>query len=213
MAARPRTGRDRLEPRPGGAGPGASAPEAAGALLKLGFEDLGFHRIDAKLDELNTASASPCLNALACGWSRRQVDKWHYKGSWATELVYASPRGGMAGPHGGRARSLSRAASGPPSWSCTPWRSDESGRNESAISGRIRPTAVRSVGVRVPFFAGRGNECSPSHQVGTTRFLVEVWLLLYSAKHQRTSVANICPDAVEKPDEEICASTGRRPGP
>ena len=35
------------------------ASEAARALLKLGFEDLGFHRIDAKLDALNTASAAP----------------------------------------------------------------------------------------------------------------------------------------------------------
>ena len=34
--------------------------EAAEALLKLGFEDLGFHRIDAKLDALNTASAALC---------------------------------------------------------------------------------------------------------------------------------------------------------
>jgi RimJ/RimL family protein N-acetyltransferase len=62
--------------------------EAAGALLKLGFEDLAFHRIDAKLDELNTASAALC-ERLGMRLESRQVDKWHYKGVWATELVYA----------------------------------------------------------------------------------------------------------------------------
>ena len=62
--------------------------EAAEALLKLGFEDLGFHRIDAKLDELNTASAALCAR-LGMRLESRQVDKWHYKDQWATELVYA----------------------------------------------------------------------------------------------------------------------------
>jgi RimJ/RimL family protein N-acetyltransferase len=62
--------------------------EAAGALLKLGFEDLGFHRIDAKVDELNTASAALC-ERLGMRLESRQIDKWHYKGAWATELVYA----------------------------------------------------------------------------------------------------------------------------
>jgi RimJ/RimL family protein N-acetyltransferase len=62
--------------------------EAAGALLKLGFVDLGFHRINAKLDELNTASAALC-ERLGMRLESRQVDKWHYKGAWATELVYA----------------------------------------------------------------------------------------------------------------------------
>jgi RimJ/RimL family protein N-acetyltransferase len=62
--------------------------EAAGALLKLGFEDLGFHRIDAKLDGLNTASAALC-ERLGMRLESRQVDKWHYKDQWATEVVYA----------------------------------------------------------------------------------------------------------------------------
>jgi RimJ/RimL family protein N-acetyltransferase len=64
------------------------ASEAAGALLKLGFEDLHFHRIDAKLDALNTASAALC-ERLGMRLESRQVDKWHYKGQWATEVVYA----------------------------------------------------------------------------------------------------------------------------
>jgi RimJ/RimL family protein N-acetyltransferase len=74
-----------LAPEARGRGLGA---EAAGALLKLGFEDLGFHRIDAKLDELNSASAALC-ERLGMRLESRQVDKWHYKGAWATELVYA----------------------------------------------------------------------------------------------------------------------------
>ncbi|QDY90221.1 GNAT family N-acetyltransferase [Arthrobacter sp. UKPF54-2] len=64
------------------------ASEAATALLKLGFEDLGFHRIDAKLDALNTASAALC-ERLGRRLESTQVDKWHYKGQWATEVVYA----------------------------------------------------------------------------------------------------------------------------
>ncbi|MET3922012.1 GNAT family protein [Arthrobacter sp. UYEF20] len=64
------------------------ASEAAYALLKLGFEELGFHRIDAKLDALNTASAALC-ERLGMRLESTQVDKWHYKGQWATEVVYA----------------------------------------------------------------------------------------------------------------------------
>lgn len=64
------------------------AAEAATALLRLGFEDLGFHRIDAKLDTLNTASAALC-ERLGMRLESTQVDKWHYKGQWATEVVYA----------------------------------------------------------------------------------------------------------------------------
>lgn len=62
--------------------------EAAEALLRLGFEDLGFHRIEARLDALNTASAALC-ERLGMRLESTQVDKWHYKGRWATEVVYA----------------------------------------------------------------------------------------------------------------------------
>ena len=64
------------------------AMEAAEALLNLGFEELHFHRIDAKLDALNTASAALC-ERLGMRRESTQVDKWHYKGQWATEVVYA----------------------------------------------------------------------------------------------------------------------------
>jgi RimJ/RimL family protein N-acetyltransferase len=62
--------------------------EAAGALLRLGFEELGFHRIEARLDALNTASAALC-ERLGMRLESTQVDRWHYKGRWATEVVYA----------------------------------------------------------------------------------------------------------------------------
>lgn len=62
--------------------------EAAEAMLKLGFETLGMRRIEARLDELNTASAALC-ERLGLRLEARFVDKWHYKGQWATELVYA----------------------------------------------------------------------------------------------------------------------------
>jgi RimJ/RimL family protein N-acetyltransferase len=64
------------------------ATEAAEAMLELGFGELGLHRIEARLDELNTASASLCCR-LGMRLEARHVDKWHYKGQWATELIYA----------------------------------------------------------------------------------------------------------------------------
>jgi RimJ/RimL family protein N-acetyltransferase len=74
-----------LAPAARGKGYGA---EAADAVLKLGFEELGMHRIEAKLDALNSASAALC-ERLGMRLEARLVDKWHYKGQWATELVYA----------------------------------------------------------------------------------------------------------------------------
>ena len=62
--------------------------EAANAVLRLGFEELGLHRIEARLDELNGVSASLC-DRLGMRLEARHIDKWHYKGPWATELVYA----------------------------------------------------------------------------------------------------------------------------
>ncbi|QDG90950.1 GNAT family N-acetyltransferase [Pseudarthrobacter sp. NIBRBAC000502770] len=62
--------------------------EAADAVLSLGFEELGLHRIEARLDELNHASAALC-SRLGMRLEARHIDKWRYKGQWATELVYA----------------------------------------------------------------------------------------------------------------------------
>ena len=64
------------------------AAEAARALLNLGFGELRFHRIDAKLDALNLASAALC-ERLGMRLESTKVERWHYKGQWATELVYA----------------------------------------------------------------------------------------------------------------------------
>jgi len=64
------------------------ATEAAGALLQLGFGALHFHRINAKLDALNAASAALC-ERLGMRLESTQVDKWHSKGQPATEVVYA----------------------------------------------------------------------------------------------------------------------------
>jgi RimJ/RimL family protein N-acetyltransferase len=64
------------------------ATEAAAAVLDLGFGELGLRRIEARLDELNTASAALCQR-LGMRLEARHVDKWFYKGQWATELVYA----------------------------------------------------------------------------------------------------------------------------
>ena len=57
-------------------------------MLQLGFGELGMHRIEARLDELNVASASVC-GRLGMRLEARHIDKWHYKGQWATELIYA----------------------------------------------------------------------------------------------------------------------------
>jgi RimJ/RimL family protein N-acetyltransferase len=72
---------------PGARGKGY-ATEAAAGMLDLGFGELGFHRIEARLDALNTQSAGLC-ERLGMRLEARLVDKWHYKGQWATELVYS----------------------------------------------------------------------------------------------------------------------------
>jgi len=64
------------------------ATEAATAVLDLGFGELGLRRVEARLDELNTASAALCQR-LGMRLEARHVDKWFYKDQWATELVYA----------------------------------------------------------------------------------------------------------------------------
>lgn len=74
---------------PGAQGRGY-ATEAAGALLGLTFEELGFHRAFARLDEENVPSVRLCarlgmrLEARHLENDRRPAD-----GVWSTELVYA----------------------------------------------------------------------------------------------------------------------------
>ena len=63
------------------------ATEAVGALLRLGFEGLGLHRIAGHLDGRNTASA----RVLERAGMRREahlVENEFVKGEWTDELIY-----------------------------------------------------------------------------------------------------------------------------
>ena len=64
------------------------ATEAAGALLRLGFEGLNLHRIVARCDARNTASARVMERA---GMRREAhlVQNEFVKGEWTDELIYA----------------------------------------------------------------------------------------------------------------------------
>jgi len=64
------------------------ATEAARAVLGLGFEGLGLHRIVARLDERNTASAR-LARRLGLRQEARLVSNELFKGEWSTELVFA----------------------------------------------------------------------------------------------------------------------------
>ena len=63
------------------------AAEAATAMLRLGFDDLGFHRIAAVVLEGNAASAR-VLGRLGFRQEARFVDGVHFKGAWSTQLVF-----------------------------------------------------------------------------------------------------------------------------
>lgn len=64
------------------------ATEASRALLRLGFEELGLHRIVGRLDARNAASAR-VLERLGMRREARLVESERFKGEWADELVYA----------------------------------------------------------------------------------------------------------------------------
>lgn len=64
------------------------AAEAATAMLRLGFDDFGFHRITAVCIEENAASAR-LLTRLGMRQEARLVDNVFFKGAWATQLVFA----------------------------------------------------------------------------------------------------------------------------
>jgi RimJ/RimL family protein N-acetyltransferase len=73
-----------LNPRFAGRG---YATEAAHALLRLGFDDLGLHRIVARLDERNDASAR-VARRLGMRLEARLVHNELFKGEWSTELDF-----------------------------------------------------------------------------------------------------------------------------
>jgi RimJ/RimL family protein N-acetyltransferase len=64
------------------------ATEAADALLRLGFEGLGLHRIIARIDERNEPSAR-LARRLGMRQEARLVENEWFKGEWTTELDFA----------------------------------------------------------------------------------------------------------------------------
>ena len=64
------------------------ATEAARAVLGLGFDDLGLHRIVARIDERNEPSAR-LARRLGMREEARLVHNEFFKGEWSTELDFA----------------------------------------------------------------------------------------------------------------------------
>jgi RimJ/RimL family protein N-acetyltransferase len=64
------------------------ATEALDALLRLGFEGLGLHRIVARIDERNDPSVR-MVRRLGLRLEARLVENEWFKGEWTTELDFA----------------------------------------------------------------------------------------------------------------------------
>ena len=64
------------------------ATEAVDALLRLGFGDLGLHRIAARCDARNTASAR-VMERVGMRREAHLVQSEFVKGEWTDELIYA----------------------------------------------------------------------------------------------------------------------------
>ncbi|MFB9834841.1 GNAT family N-acetyltransferase [Actinoallomurus acaciae] len=64
------------------------ATEAAEVILRLGFEELGLHRLVGRLDGRNTASAR-VLERLGMRREAHLVQNEMVKGEWTDEVVYA----------------------------------------------------------------------------------------------------------------------------
>ena len=67
------------------------ATEAAEAVLRLGFEELGLHRIVGRLEARNTASAR-VLERLGMRREAHLVHNEIVKGEWSEEVIYAMLR-------------------------------------------------------------------------------------------------------------------------
>jgi RimJ/RimL family protein N-acetyltransferase len=74
-----------FHPHSGGRG---YATEAARVLLRLGFSDLGLHRIIGRIDARNAASAR-VLERLGMRREAHFVQNEFVKGEWTDEVVYA----------------------------------------------------------------------------------------------------------------------------
>ncbi|MDQ6740242.1 MAG: GNAT family N-acetyltransferase [Actinomycetota bacterium] len=83
----PKTGEIGWTLTPAGRGNGY-ATEAAAAVLDLAFGKLNFHRVQARLDERNTASTAVC-ERLGMLREARLAENYFLKGEWTTELIYA----------------------------------------------------------------------------------------------------------------------------
>ena len=64
------------------------ATEGAGAMLQIAFETLGMHRVMARIDARNTASAA-VLERLGMRREARLVKNKWFKGEWSDEVDYA----------------------------------------------------------------------------------------------------------------------------
>jgi RimJ/RimL family protein N-acetyltransferase len=64
------------------------ATEAARGVLRLAFEEVGLHRVIARLDERNDASAK-VARRLGMRQEARLVHNELFKGEWSTELDFA----------------------------------------------------------------------------------------------------------------------------
>ena len=64
------------------------ATEAAAVMLRLGFEELGLHRIVGRLDARNAASAR-VLERLGMRLEAHLRENEFVKGEWVSELIYA----------------------------------------------------------------------------------------------------------------------------
>jgi RimJ/RimL family protein N-acetyltransferase len=64
------------------------ATESARELLRLGFEDLRLHRIVARMDARNTASARVAARLGMRQEAHHRADDW-FKGEWTDTLIFA----------------------------------------------------------------------------------------------------------------------------
>ncbi|GAB7004636.1 GNAT family protein [Nocardioides sp. AN3] len=64
------------------------AVEAGRAVLRLAFEDLGLHRMAARIDALNTASAA-VLRKLGMRQEALLVENEWFRGRWSDEIDFA----------------------------------------------------------------------------------------------------------------------------
>jgi RimJ/RimL family protein N-acetyltransferase len=74
-----------FNPRLGGRG---YATEAVTMMLRLGFEELGLHRIIARIDERNEPSVR-LARRVGMRQEARLVENEFFKGEWTTELDFA----------------------------------------------------------------------------------------------------------------------------